>query len=232
MPQPVEMYWRPTDWRSTRTLCAYLGSFDPPHRGHEWLIAQLLARFETVLVLVPGRHFEKTIRFPFNAALEQRLAMLRLIAARPGNQRLAGGLAREVLFIRLAAHLRREFPQAEISFGMGSDTFERLLDSPRYYARSGLAWTAGDQRALERLQHNVLVFGRSANGGQTLAVPEAVRRISSTRVRATVKRLRSEQASEADWQAALRPLTAPDVLRYIRAAGLYADCEDCEECMA
>ena len=43
---------------TVRSLCGFLGSFDPLHKGHEWIIDQLLKRFDAVLVLIPAVHFE------------------------------------------------------------------------------------------------------------------------------------------------------------------------------
>jgi cytidyltransferase-like protein len=202
------------------SLCGFLGSLDPIHKGHEWMIETLLERFERVLLLVPGVHFEKQIRFPRNATLEQRLDMLTILANCKGDQ-IAVGLAHEVLFIRLANCLRQCFPNTAISFGMGNETYERVLASKAYYERLGLAWNEQEQAKLEQLQKTIVVFGRSGNSNGVISVPEHVRRISSTLVRETVRELRRTGASEKIWQARLGTMISPEILQFVRQKGLY-----------
>lgn len=178
----IELQPTTQDLSHIRSLCGYLGSFDPLHKGHEWIVEQLLTRFEAVLLLVPGRHFEKTVQFPRNATLEQRLTMLNLFAASKAGRVLVG-LAHEVLFLRLADQLALMFPQADISFAMGNETFAKFLASARYYTRVGLPWTSQDQARLDHLRQRIVVFGRSGTDAHFVPVPEAVRQISSTQVR-------------------------------------------------
>lgn len=212
----------PTDPLQVRSLCAFLGSFDPPHKGHEWLVDTLLDRFDLVLMLVPGRHFEKTILPPQNATLEQRLDMLALLARRKRN-RIATGLAHEVLFIRLADRLVELFPQAHMGFGMGNETFDRLRASKTYYERSGLAWTAEEEKKLERLKRHVVIFGRSTNGSDTVDVPRHLRRLSSTLVRKTVKELRNTSVSKEVWTTTLEHMINSDILEYVIQKEIYGE---------
>jgi cytidyltransferase-like protein len=202
------------------SLCGFLGSFDPIHKGHEWMIETLLERFDAVLLLVPGMHFEKQIRFQRNATLEQRLEMLTILANRK-KERIAVGLAYEVLFIRLADDLHQRFPSTAISFGMGNDTYERVLASKTYYERLGLAWNEQEQAKLEQLQKTIVVFGRSSHGHGEIVVPEQVRGISSTLVRETVRELRRTPAPESLWQERLATMISPEILQIIRQKGLY-----------
>jgi cytidyltransferase-like protein len=203
------------------SLCGFLGSFDPLHKGHEWIVEKLLERFDAVLLLIPAFHFEKTVRFPLNATLEQRLEMLTSFAKRKMD-RIVVGLAHEVLFIRLADQLADQFPNAEISFGMGNETFERVLASKTYYERLGLAWADEDQAKLEQPRKKIVVFGRSRNGDGVISVPESLRWISSTQVRKTVMELRKTPAPESMWREQLEKMIAPDILKFIRRTGLYA----------
>jgi len=184
------------------------------------MIDTLLERFDGVLLLVPAVHFEKQIQFPRNATLEQRLDMLTILANRKGD-RIAVGLAHEVLFIRLADCLRQRFPNTAISFGMGNETYERVLASKAYYERLGLAWNEQDQAKLEQLQKVIVVFGRSSNGDGVISVPEDMRGISSTLVRETIKELQRTSASEKIWQARLATMISPDILKFVRQKGLY-----------
>jgi cytidyltransferase-like protein len=218
--QAIDMRLTTIDPAKIHSLCGFLGSFDPIHKGHEWMIDALLERFDGVLLLVPGVHFEKQIQFPRNATLEQRLEILTILANRKGK-RIAVGLAHEVLFIRLADCLRQRFPNTVISFGMGNETYERVLASKAYYERLGLAWNEQEQAKLEQLKKTIVVFGRSINSNGVISVPEQVQGISSTLVRETVRELRRTAAPESLWQEQLATMISPDALQFVRQKGLY-----------
>jgi len=200
------------DARRTHTLGVIVGSFDPLHRGHEWMVRQLLRRSERVLLLVPIRHFDKHPVWPVNATFTQRLAMIARLSERSGG-RVLGGVTREELFVRLADELAALFPDAAITFAMGDDTWQRLLRSPEYFIRLGLPWTAADARRLARLRRRVMVFGRSGDAAGRIHVPAVVRDISATRIRAL--------AVAGAGDAALCRFVAPDILAICRRAGLY-----------
>ena len=217
----IEILTEATENSRVRSLCAYLGSFDPFHRGHAWIVETLLEKFEMVLLLIPAIHFEKTVHFPLNATFEQRLKMLASSVLKYRKHNIAAGLAHEVLFIRLAECLARQFPDAEITFGMGNETFERFLDSKDYYKRVGLAWTNEEQAKLDELKEKIVVFGRSGNNNHFITVPEHVRWISSTLIRETVMELRKTYASEAMWQERLEEMISLEVLKFVLQEGLY-----------
>jgi cytidyltransferase-like protein len=195
-----------------RSLAVLLGSFDPPHRGHEWLVARLLEHAEAVLLLLPARHVHKQVLPGLNAPLHERLAMLALLEGR--EPRLRSRLSDESLFLRLDAALARVLPGTAISFAMGDETFDRLRDSERYFRAAHLAWGPAEARHLERLLPRTLVFGRhgAASG---LTVPAEIAAISSTRVRRAAARLEREHAPEARWDRELGSLLAPDVLQHV-----------------
>lgn len=221
----LEIRPTPMDFSHVRSLCAFMGSFDPVHRGHEWIAEELLRRFDAVLLLVPALHFEKTVRFPLNATLEQRLNMLAFCIEGRAN-RIAAGLTHEVLFIRLADRLAEHFPSAEITFAMGNDTFERFLRSKAYYERSGFEWNGVEQSKLEQLAERIVVFGRSKEHDRYVAVPQSLRRLSSTRVREEVTELRKRDHSETKWQERLESMVKPRTVEFIRQEGLYCSIED------
>lgn len=210
---------KPPQLQAGARLCGFLGSFDPFHHGHAWVTQAILERFDAALLMVPASHFHKTVRYPQNARFSQRLAIMRAIFENQGTVGL--GLAHEVLFLRLHRQLQAMFPQADIGFVMGNDTFARFLDSRRYYQRLGLAWGEAEEDALAGLRQKVRVFGRSAAGSGALPVPCRICRISSTKVRETVAQLWRENATESQWNARLAELIGPEALGIIRQAGLY-----------
>jgi cytidyltransferase-like protein len=217
-----------------RSVGVMLGSFDPPHLGHAWIVAQLLDRFEAVALLVPTFHFDKTVSYPCNATFDQRMVML-LDWGRLAPGRISIGVASEILYVRLVQRLGRTFPCAEIGFGMGDDSFRRLLDSRSYFERRGEAWTPDDERTLAALQRTSMVFGRwgasDARGCKgtrglpkapgPLPVPERLREISSTQVRARVRRLREQGVPPGLWPALLSDCLAPETPSHIARFGLY-----------
>lgn len=167
------------------TIGVMLGSFDPPHRAHEHVLEELLRRFGHAIALVPTRHFWKRIEPGRNATLEQRLAMLEPICRRAGG-RLVAGLAHEVLYLRLATALRQALPGCDIVFGLGDETFGKVLESRRYFALSGLAWTPADEQALAHFTETAIIFARGGRQPGCLRLPAELRGVSSTRIRDAV----------------------------------------------
>lgn len=214
--------WTPDtelDPGSVRSVCGVLGSFDPLHLGHCWIVRRLLQRFQVVALMVPAWHPSKTICQPYNATLPQRLELIeRIFAPASGVVR---GIASEVLFVRLWRQLMLRFPAASVSFGMGNDTHRQFLDSPTTFRRLGLPWGASERADFVRLRRQLVVFGRSQQGPQLVRLPRRLRSISSTRVRAVVRRLHRQQAPPRRWRRQLHRLVPAGVPDYLRTRGLY-----------
>ena len=182
------------------SLGVVLGSFDPLHLGHQWMADELRARYGAVLLLVPASHFEKQVRPPRNAALDQRLEMIRRVY----RGRVGCGVTGEVLFVRLLRLLERRFPGRDVGFGMGPDTLDKVRRSARYFARAGLPWGPAEERGLTRLLERVVVFERGA-------CPRGPA-IASTLVRGLV--------AAGEWDR-LATLVDPAVVDFVRRRGLY-----------
>lgn len=203
-----------------RSVGVYMGSFDPFHKGHQWIAETLLKRCDGLLLLIPGRHYEKTVVWPRNAEFDQRMAMIRDVFndGRP----VAAGVTEEILFIRLDRLLSQALPGKEILFGMGNDTYRKVMDSERFYGLFGQTWTEADARGLARLARRTLVFGRSAGGPKCIRMPRRFRGISSTKARDRVNRLRRMSAPFWMWRLRLGWMLPPAVVADIRRYGLYA----------
>jgi cytidyltransferase-like protein len=214
----------PPDSRPVTSIGVLLGSFDPVHRGHQWMVERLLARFEAVLLLIPTAHFEKRVRFPRNATFGQRLRLLGRVF-HDQRHRVMLGLTDEVLFVRLQQELSRLFPRAEVDFGMGNDTFRKVGSSPEYFAGLGLRWGEQEQRRLERLLSRAVVFSREGEGEsapQSSRAPGRLSEISSTMVRRTAGALHMVRAPLTEWKRRLSWMVVDPVISYVRWSGLYA----------
>jgi cytidyltransferase-like protein len=214
-----ELQWVTRPKQQPRSVAGLLGSFDPPHLGHVWIVHRLLERFDLVALLVPAFHFEKSVRFPDNARLSQRLAMLRVVR-KAAPQRIALGVAHQVLYLQVAANLRDSFPHATVGFGMGNESYQKLLDSPQYCRRIGLPWTDDDRQAIEILCRNVVVFARTAQARDALAMPECVRHLSSTSVRARVHQW-ADSPAVSIYEERLQDMVLPGVAALIGHHELY-----------
>ncbi len=180
-----------------RSVCVVLGSFDPPHLGHEWIFRQLLRRFELLVVLLPRLHFDKRVIAGVNASLAERQRLLGrsvigLAAQRRNRGRVLIGQTAEVLLIRLIDRVAGRFPGAQVFCGIGADTQRKLARSARYFARLGLPWGDREQRRLALLRRRLVVFARTSvmheAPATAIGLPPEVGRLSSTLVRSTVGR--------------------------------------------
>lgn len=135
--------------------------------------------------------------------------------------RIATGLTSQVLYIRLAKALRQTFGSATIAFGMGDESFRRMLESRATFERMGIGWTGDDELGLEELRAGSLVFARGAATPEARPVPPVLGRLSSTQVRARVRQLREQGIGCELWPGELSGWVAPEIARHVARFGLY-----------
>lgn len=147
-----------------KSVGCILGSFDPPHKGHDHMIREIFSRTEIVLLLLPNVHFEKEVQFPRNMTHMQRIDCLSKVYCGEFKDRIGIGIAYEVLFIRLWDQLCSMFPNAQVYFGMGNDVFECFLSSKEYFTEIGRTWSENEDKKLSEVGKHCLVFGREKQG--------------------------------------------------------------------
>ncbi len=205
---------------SPECIGVIVGSFDPPHLAHRWMLDQMLQRFEGVLMLIPEQHFEKSIDPPFNATFEQRQRMLRVFA-QSAPARVRFGVTQEILFLLIQRRLSETFSKAQISFGMGDETFRKVVDSESYFTRRGLEWTAREHDDLQNLLATAIVFDRSGNNPGAIEVPFELRSLSSTRVRTELALAKEDGLEDQALLDRFETMVDPEVIRLALAFGLY-----------
>lgn len=204
------------------SVCGYMGSFDPPHRGHQWISSYLADRFELVVLLVPIIHFEKSIVYPHNALIPQRIGMLDIMGERI-RERTVAAVTSEILFLEIELLMSAIWPDATINFGMGSDTYGKFLNSERYYRRCGKAWRDRECERVRNLTSRIVVFNRTKRFENGVDVPEPLRMISSTTIRCLIGELRATEAPLSDWTTALMKMVPEAMIPFLYKSGLYVN---------
>lgn len=213
--------------QSPAHLGVFPASFNPLTRAHVEIVARAREHFhlEAIALLLGLTNADKRT---YEASLEDRAAML--LVTFQTDSTIAIGVATHPFFVDLILPLQREHPTSEITFLVGSDTFERLLDREgrylgRYYkpypdrvaaledlfSASRMIVAARGSftcSALERLLDEEAARFRQRIA--CLELPEEVKAISATEVR---RRLRMGEP--------IATLVPEAVEAYLRATNLY-----------
>jgi len=163
-PKPKINHLPSEQYKNAKTVGCILGSFDPPHKGHDQIVRELFSRYDVVLLLLPNIHFEKDVHFPKNMTHMQRVEILTRLYAEEFKGRVGIGIAYEVTFLKLWDQLRELFSNATVYFGMGNDVYECFLASKEYYAEIGRNWSENEEKKLLEVGKHCLVFGRQPQG--------------------------------------------------------------------
>jgi nicotinate-nucleotide adenylyltransferase len=111
-------------------LGVFASSFNPVTVAHLELMRRSLVEFSLTEVLaVAGRANADKSRY--ECALEDRLQMLMLAVSE--ETRLAVGLSSHAFYVDMLAALVPLYPQSDLHFVVGFDTFERVLDRENRY---------------------------------------------------------------------------------------------------
>lgn len=164
-------------------IAVYLGTFDPFHRGHEWVVKQCLACFDGMILLLPNHHFHKNLSAQSRASLEQRLAMVTLGRQYLPDKNIWLGWTDCILYLKLAKSLEKLYPQWAFHYIMGDETFTKVQNSANYYSRLHVPWGAQENSHLKVLLQNTVVLNRSGRNAAGMTCPPPIRSISSTRIR-------------------------------------------------
>ena len=115
---------------SGRRIGVFAASFNPVTVAHLELMRRARDAFslDEVLALAGRANADKR---GYECALEDRLQMLLLAVSR--DARLAVGLASHAFYVDLLEALASLYPQSDLHFVVGFDTFERVLDRNDVY---------------------------------------------------------------------------------------------------
>jgi nicotinate-nucleotide adenylyltransferase len=179
------------------------GSFNPPHVSHVLACVLLLSveDVDQVLVIPAFRHpFAKSL-----APFEDRLSMCeRAMAWIPGVtvSSVEADLGGESRTLHTLKRLATDHPDWSLRLVIGADI---LSEAPRWHGFDEIARLAP-----------TIVLGRSGSPGAPHASHAALPEVSSTQIRAAVRR--------GEWRE-IEGLVPRGVLAYIRERGLYRDPE-------
>lgn len=110
----------------------FASSFNPITSAHVELMRYAIEAFslDEMLALASKANADKT---SYECSLEDRLRMLALTFARDAQTSI--GLSSHAFYVDMIDALRRDYPQSDLHFIVGFDTFERVLDPEDRYTK-------------------------------------------------------------------------------------------------
>ena len=158
----IEMIKRAGRRRAAR-LGLFASSFNPVTIAHLELMRRALAEFslDEMLAVAGCANADKT---SYECALEDRLQMLCL--ALSNEARISVGLSSHAFYIDMLEALAPLYPQSDLHFVVGFDTFERVLDQDSRYTAKYHQHFSDRLAALEYLfsRCRFVVAGRAGAG--------------------------------------------------------------------
>lgn len=208
-------------------LGVFAASFNPITSAHVELMRRAAATFalDEMLALAGCANADKS---SYECALEDRLAMLALTFA--DDARTSIGLSSHAFYTDMIEALARLYPQSELHFVVGFDTFERVLDRQDRYTQKYHRRLRDRAAALDYLfAHSRLIVASRAGAGRdevrALLADEPARfaeRVSYLHLPANIgERSATEIRKCIRAGESVTGLVPPAVERYIEARGLY-----------
>jgi nicotinate-nucleotide adenylyltransferase len=208
-------------------LGVFASSFNPVTIAHLELMRRALAEFSLdEMLAVAGR--ANADKSNYECALEARLQMLRL--AMSDEPRMAFGLSSHAFYIDMLAALAPLYPQSDLHFVVGFDTFERVLDRDSRYTAKYHGQFSDRLAALRLLfsQCRFIVAGRAGAGHEDVRAllanepAEFSERVSYLDFPADLgERSASEVRARVRAGQTITGLVPAAVEAYIAARGLY-----------
>jgi nicotinate-nucleotide adenylyltransferase len=208
-------------------LGVFSSSFNPTTSAHVELMRRAIEAFslDEMLALAGKANADKP---SYECSLEDRLGMLALTFA--DDARTSIGLSSHAFYVDMVDALRRDYPQSDLHFVVGFDTFERVLDPGDLYTKRYNRHFSDRSEALDYLlSRSRLVVAARLGAGR-----EAVRALLENqpeRFRARVsyldfpsdlgERSASEVRDLLRAGQSIAGLVPQAVERYIRERGLY-----------
>lgn len=204
-------------------------SFNPPSAAHHAIASSAFpghpgcqrANYTARLLLYSPRNADK-VPGSTDATTAQRSEMMRLLAEHMSSAGQETGAALLALptFAQKADYLAEQYPEAHLTFLVGTDTLTRVFD-PKYYddmdaalahlfERAHLVCCARGADAEAVLSDHPKIRDWAQRGNVRFI--DAVGEVSSTAIR--------RAAQNGDWELAGR-LCAPGIGEYVREQGLY-----------
>ncbi len=118
--------------RSGPRVGVFASSFNPTTSAHVELMRRAIeaCSLDEMIALAGVANADKT---SYECTLEDRLGMLALTFAR--DARISIGLSSHAFYVDMLDALRRDYPQSDLHFVVGFDTFERVLDPEDRYTK-------------------------------------------------------------------------------------------------
>ncbi|MEN3336249.1 MAG: nicotinate-nucleotide adenylyltransferase [Blastocatellia bacterium] len=208
-------------------LGVFASSFNPITIAHLELMRRALAEFSLdEMLAVAGR--ANADKSHYECALEDRLQMLML--AMRDAPRMAFGLSSHAFYIDMLEALAPLYPQSDLHFVVGFDTFERVLDRDSRYTAKYHGRFSDRLAALHALfsQCRFIVAGRAGTGREDLRArlanepAEFSERVSYLDFPADLgERSASEVRARVRAGQTITELVPATVEAYIAARGLY-----------
>ena len=114
---------------ATKNICLYIGSFDPPHIGHQTVVLYLLNQhdIDKVMIIPTYNHCAKDNLSPFldrYAMLQKAFDNINCVTINPVEKKIASieGLVENRTYTTIQ-YVQKECPDDKLILSMGSDLF-------------------------------------------------------------------------------------------------------------